>query len=79
MTADFLYTANDLNGWKGNISNLDIKNIIDKSLAELVNGNWSKKNLSRELAILQKIASENKLDDFYNKKLSSYRRNTKKK
>ena len=78
MTADFLFTASDLEGWRGDVSNLDIKNIIDKSLAELSNGNWDKKNLSRELAIIKKVAYEYKLIDFFNKKVSSYSRNTKK-
>ena len=78
MTADFLFTADDLNGWKGDISKLDIKNIIEKSLKELKNGNWAKDNVSRELAIIKRIAEQYSLEDYFHNQVNSLKRNTKK-
>lgn len=76
MTADFLLTASDLPGWGGKFPPINFKDLLSKSLSELEDGLFSEDRISRELDILHKIAEQNDLTVFFNKKLATARRNS---
>ncbi len=62
MTADYLLTARDLAGWPGPRPNVDFKQLIDVSIAELSHGLYGGDRLQRELHILQAIAQHHGLE-----------------
>lgn len=65
MTADYLLTAKDLPGWPGHVPAIDYKNLLMKGLKELANGLYAEDRISRELAILHKIAQHHGLEAFF--------------
>ena len=66
MTADYLLTARDLEGWPGKFPPIDFKLLLEKSINELAHGLYSESRLNRELQILYKIAKYHR----YNCKIS---------
>ncbi len=78
MTADYLLTARDLPGWPGNFSSIDYRALLLKGLNELVDGLFAEDRISRELAILYRIAEHHGLGEFFRKRVKSTRRNTRK-
>jgi len=78
MTADYLLTARDLNGWKGEFSKINFKYLIDQSLNELCDGLFAYDRISRELAILNNIAKYHNLENYFKAKVKTLRRNKRK-
>lgn len=78
MTADYLLTARDLNGWKGEFSKIDFKQLLNQSLQELCDGLFAYDRISRELLILKNIAKYHNLEEYFNDKLKILKRNKRK-
>jgi glycosyltransferase involved in cell wall biosynthesis len=78
MTADYLLTARDLNGWKGEFSKIDFKQLLNQSLQELCDGLFAYDRISRELLILKNIAKYHNLEEYFNDKVKILRRNKRK-
>jgi hypothetical protein len=78
MTADYLLTARDLNGWKGEFSKIDFKQLLNQSLQELCDGLFAFDRISRELLILKNIAKYHNLEEYFNDKVKILRRNKRK-
>jgi len=79
MTADYLLTARDLPGWQGKFTAINYKELLIKSLDELAHGLYANERLSRELFILNQIAEQYELGDFFRKLVKSSKRKIKKK
>ena len=75
MTADYLLTARDLPGWKGEFPPIDYKNLLDKSFNELSDSYFSVERLPRELDILKEIAKKHNLVDYYHHLINTKRKN----
>lgn len=69
MTVDYLLTARDLSGWAELPININYRDVIVKSIAELTNGLWSQEKVSRELKILHEIARHHNLETLFNETL----------
>ncbi len=78
MTADYLLTARDLEGWLGKFPPIDYKLLLEKSINELAHGLYSESRLNRELQILYKIAKYHKLDVYFEELLTKKKRYKKK-
>jgi glycosyltransferase involved in cell wall biosynthesis len=78
MTADYLLTARDLNGWKGKFPKINFKQLLDQSLLELCDGLFAYDRISRELEILKNIAQYHNLEGYFNDKVKLLRRNKRK-
>ena len=78
MTADYLLTAKDLNGWKGKFPKINFKYLLDQSLIELCDGLFAYDRIARELAILNQIAKYHGLEKYFNDKVKKVRRNKRK-
>jgi hypothetical protein len=65
MTADYLLTAADLPGWPGPAPAIDFQQVLLKSIEEMRHGLYSADRISRELAILDRIADQHGLLHFY--------------
>jgi hypothetical protein len=74
MTADYLLTAADLPGWKGPTPEIDYRQVLLKSIEELRHGLYSEGRVTRELEILDRIAEQHNLLDFYRHAVLSSRR-----
>lgn len=74
MTADYLLTCKDLNGWPGNFQNINFKKVIDNSIKELADGNFGEDRIVRELNILKNIANMHGLDDYFVKVINKTKR-----
>ena len=70
MTVDYLYTARDLPGWKGNVVDVDFKEVIRKSVEEL-SAAYDEVRTKREIEILEKIAEQHNLLDYYHSLLKN--------
>jgi hypothetical protein len=70
MTVDYLLTARDLSGWVDLPFNIDYRDVIVKSIAELKNGLWSQDKLSREIKIVYEIAKFHNLETLFNQTLA---------
>lgn len=64
MTVDYLYTARDLPGWPGRVVDVDFKEVIRKSVEELSNA-YDEVRTKREMEILENIAKQHNLSDYY--------------
>jgi len=62
MTVDFLLHARDLPGWGGQVSPIDYRLLLRKSVQELSHGLYSQDRVGRELSILLRIAERHGLD-----------------
>jgi glycosyltransferase involved in cell wall biosynthesis len=78
MTADYLLTARDLDGWRGKFPQIDYKVLLSKSADELSHGLYSESRLNRELQILYKIAKFHNLDTYFERLISKKKRYKKK-
>lgn len=65
MTLDFLFTANDIPGWRRSIDAINYKNVIDCALRELSLGVYGKKRICRELSILHEVARVNNVEGYF--------------
>jgi glycosyltransferase involved in cell wall biosynthesis len=74
MTADYLLSASDVDGWVGPKVNIDYKRIIDKAFLEMENGLFSLERVDREMEILSKIARLCHLDEYFEWKQSRFRK-----
>ena len=74
MSADFIYTANDINGHK---TEINPKIIIDKSLGELQRGNFHISNISRELELIHEYALRMNLEEYFFYQLKRRKRDSK--
>lgn len=71
MTVDYLLTAKDLPGWQGSFPAIDYRQVIIKGLMELSSGMYGEERIGRELGILDKVAEEHGLGEFFRKKVRS--------
>ncbi len=78
MTADYLLTARDLEGWPGKFPQINFKDLLLKSVDELSHGLYSESRLNRELKILYKIAKYHNLDLYFEELLKKKKRYKKK-
>lgn len=74
MTADYLLTASDLNGWPGPIPSINYKNLISICIAELSHGLYGQDRLVRELHILDAVARQHGLEKYFVDKLKRAQR-----
>ena len=75
MTADFLFTARDLPGWAGNFGEIDFKNLIRRSLAEVQDGLMDEKKVSRELKLIKQLSEATDNTAYFNSVVNRLRRN----
>jgi glycosyltransferase involved in cell wall biosynthesis len=75
MTADYLLTCRDLDGWPGVFQNIDFKKVIDNSIRELADGIFGEHRIVRELNILKNIADMHGLGDYFIKSINKTKRN----
>jgi hypothetical protein len=78
MTADYLLTARDLPGWPGRFPPIDYRDLLLKSLDELADGLYAENRIPRELAILNEIAEQHGLGEFFRLRVKGTRRNLRK-
>lgn len=64
MTVDYLMTAKDLPGWRGDFPEIDFKEVIRKGIGEIARS-YDDEKIMRELYILQEIAKYHNLVKFY--------------
>lgn len=74
MTADFLYTANEINQLD---THIDPKLLITKSLEELQNGNYSEARIERELKIISDYSKYVNEVEFFIQEIRKRKRNNK--
>ncbi len=74
MTADYLLRARDLKGWPGRFPQIDYRRMLTKSIAELSHGLYDSGRISRELAILNRIADQHGLGQFFRETVRCARR-----
>lgn len=74
MSADYLLKSKDIHKENNSYPDLDFKNVISKSVDELMHGLYASDRLLRELKILSKIAELHNLQPFYENLLKSKRR-----
>ena len=74
MTADYLLTARDLPGWKGEFDMFTIEHLIRKTFKFLERASFANEVLVRELEILREIAKQHDLLDLFNKLLEKTER-----
>lgn len=75
MTVDYLMTAKDLPGWKGNFPEIDFKEVLRKGIGEMARS-YDDSRMTRELIILEQIAKQHGLLDFYHALLSKSKKFT---
>lgn len=71
MTADYLLTARDLNGWPGEFKMFSFHDLIDKTFSSLINSGYNTEVLIRELKILKEIAIQHNEVDLFEKRLKN--------
>lgn len=65
MTVDYLMTAKDLPGWKGDFPAIDFKEVLRKGIDEMA-WDYDDSRIRRELLIMQEIARQHHiLEDYY--------------
>ena len=74
MTVDYLLTAAGLPGWQGPVPDIDYRQVLLRAIEELRHGLYSGDRISRELAILDRIADQHGLLNFYRQRVRSMRR-----
>lgn len=73
MTADFLLSANDLNGWPGKYPRINYQILIDKSINELLDSNFHFSRVQREIRIVHNIAKMHQLESHFLKQIEQRR------
>ncbi len=74
MTADYILSIQDLENWPGSFPAIDFTDLLLKSLKELAHGLYAEERISRELCILNNIANQHGLGDFFRTKVKQMRR-----
>src|SRR6266702_4206066 len=74
MTVDYLLTARDLPGWGGSFPSINYKHVLVKGITELKDGLYGDERICRELAILNKIAEQYGLKEFFSKHVKRSKR-----
>lgn len=74
MTADFLYTANEINQLE---TNIDSQLLITKAIEELQSGNYSEERIGRELQIISDYSKHVGEQDFFQTEVKRKTRNNK--
>jgi glycosyltransferase involved in cell wall biosynthesis len=74
MTADYLLKAGELDGWPGPAAEIDYRQLISASMAELAHGLYGDDRLMRELTILRHIAAFHGLESHFSNLLQQSRR-----
>lgn len=74
MTADYLLTARDLPGWKGQCEPVSIENLIRVTFKRLEKHPMMNELLVRELRILREIAKQHDLLDLFNQLMKNTKR-----
>jgi glycosyltransferase involved in cell wall biosynthesis len=74
MTADYLLTAQDLQGWPGKFEPISFEALIHASFKLIEKGSYENEVLVRELYILKEIAKQHNLLDLFNQLLVSTKR-----
>ncbi len=78
MTADYIFTIQDLPGWPGSFPPIDFRGLLLKGLDELAHGLYAEDRVTRELNILNRIAEQHGLGEFFRQKVKNTRRYMKK-
>lgn len=68
MTVDYLMTAKDLPGWKGNFPDIDIKEVLRVGIAEMARS-YDDSRMQRELMIMEEIAKQHNIVEEYHNML----------
>lgn len=68
MTVDYLMTAKDLPGWKGDFPEIDFKEVLRKGIGEM-GRSYADNRMERELLIMENIAQKYNIVDEYHKML----------
>lgn len=76
MTADYLLTAKSLPGWPGRFSTIDMRSLIQKSIAEVQDGLFAEDRVGRELQIIRGVAKSHGLESFFHQQISGAHRNS---
>lgn len=74
MTVDYLLTARDLPGWAGSFPPINYRQVLLKGIKELKDGLYGDERICRELAILNRIAEEHGLREFFCKEVKRSKR-----
>lgn len=75
MTVDYLLTARDLPGWPGSFPPIEYRQVLLKGLNELAHGLYGEERICRELKILNQIAEQHGLGEYFREKVRrSYRK-----
>jgi glycosyltransferase involved in cell wall biosynthesis len=64
MTVDYLLTAKDLPGWKGEVPPIDYKDMLAHAVLELSRNGYGSDRIGREIEILYKIADYHGLTEY---------------
>ncbi|MFY7865819.1 glycosyltransferase family 2 protein [Roseateles sp.] len=75
MTVDFLLTARDLPGWPGTFPPIDYRQMLQRALSELEDGQFAGERMTRELVILDAIAEHHGLGAFFRGEVGTRRKN----
>lgn len=68
MTVDYLMTAKDLPGWKGEFPEIDMKEALRKGIGEMARS-YDDSRMKRELLIMEEIAKQHNIVEEYHKML----------
>lgn len=74
MTADYLLTARDLDGWPGKFVPISYEKLLRASFKLIESGSFENEVLVRELNILKEIANQHGLLDLFNKLMAKTKR-----
>lgn len=69
MTVDYLLTARDLPGWNGSFPPIEYRKVLAGGIKELAHGLYGEERISRELNILNRIAEQHGLGEFFREKV----------
>ena len=73
MTADFLLSAKDLDGWPSKFPGINYQILIDKCINELQNSNFHLTKIPREINIVHNIAKMHRLESHFLKQIEQRR------
>ena len=68
MTVDYLMTAKDLPGWKGEFPEIDMREALRKGIGEMARG-YDDSRMKRELLIMEEIAKQHNIVEEYHQML----------
>ena len=68
MTVDYLMTAKDLPGWKGEFPEIDMKLALSRGIAEMARS-YDDSRMKRELLIMEEIAKQHGIVEEYHEML----------